>query len=92
MNLNVLAVLLPYLLVTLFCAGCLTLLLKANLSRAILGMCVSGWCVGALIAASATLTGQQEGLVLSLFVFGLVTVSSLVGLILVHKLSGSDQS
>lgn len=92
MNSNVLAVLLPYLLVTLFCVGCLTLLLKVNLSRALLGLCVSGWCVGALIAAAATLTGEPDGLVLSLFVFGIVTLCTVVGLVLVDKLPGDSQA
>jgi uncharacterized membrane protein len=90
MDSNFLEMLLPYLLVTLFCAGCLTMVLRANLSRSLLGMCVAGWCVGALIALSATRLGEPDGLVLALFVFGLVTVCTLVGLALVERLSGGE--
>jgi uncharacterized membrane protein len=92
MSSNVLAILLPYLLVTLFCVGCLTAILKTPLPRALLGLCVSGWSIGALIAISATLTGEPEGLVLALFVFGIVTLCTLVGLTLVDRLPGSDKA
>jgi hypothetical protein len=77
--------LIPYVLVTVFCGGYLSLLIRTPVFHSLIAMSMVGASIAASLGIIASQAGEPDGLMLSFSVVAIMTLCTLAGFLLLDR-------